>query len=236
MGLELLRSVTGKIKVESHRGCDLFPENSWPAIEAAHQLGADFIEVDVQLSKDDIAFLRHKYTVPDGRWCHSLIWSELKTITVSGEQFPLLEDVLSWSRSVGAFLSLDLKSGFLPEGYLCREIISLLERTKALESVSLISWDHVELKWAKQVHPELTTRALVRARPADLQGMLKAASVDAISLSYDLVRPSDIEQAHALGIAVALVEMWQPDFDLAKNLGVDIVSWGNPKEAKEHLA
>jgi hypothetical protein len=68
-----------------------------------------------------------------------------------------------------------------------------------------------------------------------LRGMLCAVGADAVSLSYDVVRPQDVEQAHAVGVAVALVEMWRPDFDLAQRLGVDIVSWGNPQEAKQRL-
>lgn len=42
MVLTLLKSATGRILVEAHRGAAGYgPENSWPAIEAAHRLGAD---------------------------------------------------------------------------------------------------------------------------------------------------------------------------------------------------
>ena len=40
---------------------------------------------------------------------------------------------------------------------------------------------------------------------------------------------------HALGVAITLAESWQPDFDFAARSGVDIVSWGNPTEAKQKL-
>ena len=54
--MELLRTTTGRILIESHRGCqDLAPENSWPALETGRQMGADLLEVDVQLSHDGIA-------------------------------------------------------------------------------------------------------------------------------------------------------------------------------------
>src|SRR5215212_4419764 len=83
MTLELLKSKTGRTLIESHRGVEGdAPENSWPAIQLGHQLGADLIEVDVQLSCDSIPFLRHNYQLPDGRWCHDLSWNELKEIKI----------------------------------------------------------------------------------------------------------------------------------------------------------
>ena len=236
MTFALLQSVTGRILVESHRGCEYrAPPNSWLALETGCRLGADLIEVDVQLSRDSVAFLRHDYTLRDGRWCKKLDWSELATIRVQGENILRLEDVLDWARRIGVHLSLDLKSGFIAEGRLHREVVRLLKRTQTVDRVMLLSWDHVELAQTKKAHPELTTRALIRGRPADLPGMLKAVGADAVSLSYDLVRPDDVEQAHAQGVAVAMVEMWQPDFDLAVRLGVDIVSWGDPNEARKAL-
>ena len=56
-----------------------------------------------------------------------------------------------------------------------------------------------------------------------------------MSLSYDLIRSGDVEQVHALGVAIMLAEMWQPDFDFVRKMGVDMVSWGDPIEAKQQL-
>src|SRR5512139_2763265 len=116
MTLELLKSQTGRTLIESHRGVEAdVPENTWPAIELGHHLGADLIEVDVQVSRDGVAFLRHNYQLPDGRWCHKLTWKELDQIRIEGESLPLLEDVLVWARDAGIILSLDIKNIFQSE-------------------------------------------------------------------------------------------------------------------------
>jgi len=66
MPLELLKSKTGRTLIESHRGMEGdVPENSWSAIKLGHQLGADLIEVDVQMSQDGVPFLRHNYQSVD---------------------------------------------------------------------------------------------------------------------------------------------------------------------------
>src|SRR5512144_1540850 len=116
MSPELLKSRTGRTLIESHRGMEGdVPENSWPAIRLGHQLGADLLELDVQMSLDCIPFLRHNYQLPDGRWCAQLPWSELTEVRIDGEPLPLLEDVLAWARETGVGLSLDIKTFFGPE-------------------------------------------------------------------------------------------------------------------------
>src|SRR5258706_3909473 len=157
MPLELLKSKTGRTLIESHRGVEGdVPENSWPAIQLGHELDADLIEVDIQISRDGVAFLRHNYQLPNQRWCHDLSWNELKELKIEGEPLPLLEDVLVWARDTGAHLSLDMKTFFKPEGNLIKEVVRLLERTNTKENVLLLFFDHEELLHTKLAHPDLT--------------------------------------------------------------------------------
>jgi glycerophosphoryl diester phosphodiesterase len=236
MGLELLKSKTGRTLIESHRGVEGdVPENSWPAIKLGHQLGADLIEVDVQMSCDGIIFLRHNYQIPDGRWCHELFWDELKGLKILGEPLPKLEDVLVWARETDVILSLDIKTIFGPEGDLAKEVIRLLERTKTKDRVLLLFVDHNELLQTKLAHPELTVRALLRGRLAHYAEYLQKIGADCASLSYGMFRPADIEQLHSAGISVVLGELWNPNADLFKTLEIDIFTHGNPVEARRIL-
>jgi glycerophosphoryl diester phosphodiesterase len=127
MAIQLHRNCTGRILVESHRGaekCGL--ENSWPALEAAYQAGADLIELDVQLSRDDVPFIRHNYTLPDGRWCRTLDWKELASVRIVGEHLPRLSEVLNWAYSNKVVLSLDMKGGFGGSNHLYTEVLRLV--------------------------------------------------------------------------------------------------------------
>jgi len=236
MTLPLLKSQTGRILIESHRGAEkLAPENSWRGVQLAHELGADFIEVDAQLSVDGVAFLRHHYSLPDGRACRDVAWRELAELRIAGEALPRLEEVLIWAREANAHLALDLKTACAPELRLTTRVIRLIEKTQTQDRVLLIAWDHHELAHAKQLCPAIKTRALIRGRVLDLPSVVRTARADCVSLSYDLVRPGDVAQMHALGVAVVLAEMWQPDFAFVKNSGADMVSWGDPREAKQTL-
>lgn len=236
MTLELLKSKTGRTLIESHRGVEGdVPENSWPAIKLGQELGADLIEVDVQLSQDGIPFLRHNYQLPDGRWGHDLSWNELKELKIEGESLPLLEDALVWARDTGAHLSLDMKTFFTPEGSLATEVIRLLERTNTKDNVLLLFFDHEELFQTKLVHPELTARALLTGRLLNYAEYLQKIRADCVSVSYGLFRPEDIEQIHSIGAALVLIQYWNQNNELFQQYDIDVLSVGSPADARKIL-
>jgi len=236
MTLELLKSKTGRTLIESHRGVEGdVPENSWPALQLGHQMGADLIEVDVQLSRDGIAFLRHNYQLPDGRWCHALEWEQLRGLKLDGQHLPGLEEVLAWARDTGVHLSLDMKTFFRSEGSLIKEVIRLLERTNTRESVLLLFFDHEELFQTKLAHPDLTVRALLTGRLLNYTDYLHKIRADCVSVSYGILRPEDIERFHSIGAAVVLVEYWNTDGELFQRFDIDVLSCGNPQEARRIL-
>ena len=236
MTLELLKSKTGRTLIESHRGIEAdVPENSWPAIELGHQLGADLIELDIQMSRDCVPFLRHNYQLSDGRWCHELLWQELQAIKIDSEPLPKLADVLVWARETGARLSLDIKTIFSPEGSLTREVIRLLEQTDTKNNVQLLFIDHNELLQTKLAHTELTVRALVTGRLANYADYLQKIKADSVSISYGMFRPIDIEQIHSIGASVSLNGLWRAETDLFRSLEIDVFSHSHPVEAKKIL-
>jgi glycerophosphoryl diester phosphodiesterase len=236
MSLELLRSKTGKTLIESHRGIEAdVPENSWPAIKLGHQLGADLIELDVQMSRDCVPFLRHNYQLPDGRWCGQLLWSELQELKIDGEPLPKLEDVLIWAHDAGTILSLDIKTFFSPEGSLTKEVIRLLGQMEMKENVLLLFVDHHELFHAKQSHPELTVRALLTGRLVNYPEDLRKINADGVSISYGMFHRVDVEQIHSIGAFVSLIGLWNPNSDVFQTSEIDVFSHGDPAKARKIL-
>lgn len=236
MALELLKSVTGRTLVESHRGSvGHAPENSWAAIKIGHQLGADLIEVDVQMSQDCVPFLRHNYQLPDGRWCNQVLWKDLEKITIEGEPLPRLDDVLVWARETGAQLSLDIKTTFNAEGDLTQEVVKTLSKTNTRNIALLLFADHNELFHLKRTYPDIATRALLGGRLFNYAEYLQSIGADCASISYGTFRPIDIEQIHAAGISVVLWDLWNQNTDLFETLDIDIFAHDNLIEARKIL-
>jgi glycerophosphoryl diester phosphodiesterase len=234
--MDLLKSKTGRILIESHRGVEhTYPENTWPAIRAAYSEGADFIEVDVQLSADGVPFLHHNYGLADGGRCHELEWEELETRRVGGEKLPLLSEVLAWARDEDARLSLDLKTGFCAFGHLAEAVTQLIRELDCWNRVMLLGWDHQELLEIKKSYPQATTRALFFGRVVDIVAAAKAARCNAVGLSYGVARPEDVKELHRSGFAASLGLMWELDTNAVEQLDVDIVCWGQPAAVRERL-
>ena len=96
--MELLRSVTGRILIEGHRGAEgIAVENSWQAIEAGYAAGADFLELDVQPTVDGNLVLFNSYQLPDGRWIRHLGAEQLRSVKPRGHSLVFLEQVLKWA-------------------------------------------------------------------------------------------------------------------------------------------
>jgi glycerophosphoryl diester phosphodiesterase len=198
-------------------------------------LGADLIEVDVQMSLDGVPFLRHNYQLPDGRWCHDVSWNDLKELKIEDEPLPKLEDVLVWARETGTHLSLDMKTFFRPAGSLTKEVIRLLERTNTKDNALLLFFDHEELLHTKLAHPDLTVRALLTGRLLNIAEYLQKIKADCVSLSYGLFRPEDIEQIHSIGAALVLIGYWNQNSELFQQYDIDVLSVGNPIDGRKIL-
>lgn len=230
--MELLKSKTGRVLIESHRGVqDGLPENSWAAIEAAKAQRADLIEVDVQVSADGVLYLRHHYQLPDGRLGSLLGWEEIQ----AAETYPLLQDVLIWAKREGIRLSLDLKTAFAPREKLTAQVLKLVQQTGTVEQIILMGWDHQEILNLKRALPGATTRVFITGRPIHLVEVVQAAQANAVSLAHGIATTEDVESLHAAGIAVALAGLWEFDPTLVTDFNADIVVWGRPDEARRAL-
>jgi glycerophosphoryl diester phosphodiesterase len=236
MTIQLLRSQTGRVLVESHRGADkLGPENSWTAIELGHKAGADYIEIDVQQTADDELVIYHNYRAPDGRLIREMRRNDVALVCAGDNHLVGLEDIFEWaSRNVAKF-TLDIKNGFDFDRRVFAHALELVEHYGFVERVQFVGWDHQAVRWLKEQNPHVTTRILLRARPINLVDIARASAADAVSLSYDLAGRAEVEALHEAGIAVLLADLFEPDFTRVVAVGADMVSWGDPIVALREL-
>lgn len=112
----------------AHRGyASRYPENTLPALKAAVEAGATFLEFDVQLCRDQVPVLMHDIDVARTSGQSACIW-DLDSVNLAqlpvgepdrfGASFsdvcvPVLSDVVEWWRShagVTAFVELKIES------------------------------------------------------------------------------------------------------------------------------
>jgi len=230
--MELLRSVTGRILIEGHRGAEgIAVENSWQAIEAGYAACADLLELDVQRTADGVLVIYHSYQLPDGRWIRNLDSKELRAVKPHGHQLVFLEEVFEWLQNKEIGLSLDIKNGFGFDAQVFLDTLACVEEYDLMERVMLIGWDHVGLLLAKNHNSTITTRALIRGRPVNVAQVVRSAKVDAIGLDADMVTSIEVKALHDAGIALVINEVVSPDFSRAIKLGADVVCCKDPRAA-----
>ena len=229
MTIPLLRAHTGRVLVESHRGADkLAPENSWTAIELGYKAGADFVEVDVQMTADHELVIYHNYRAPDGQRIRDMSRNDVCLICAGENHIVGLEDIFEWAAHNDCKFALDLKNGFDFQRGVFARALELVEHYDFVGRAVIIGWDHHALRWLKAQNPALTTRAILRGRPLNLVEVVRESGADAVSLSYDLVSEDEVRALHDAGIAVIVAELFEPNFARIVELGVDGVSYGDP--------
>lgn len=147
----------------AHRGAStVAPENTIPAVEAAWDLGADAVEVDVRISGDDRLVVIHDRNTARTTGAHLKVakssYEKLKTLdagswfdpSFSSARIPLLDEVLDHVPPDKQLL-IEFKSG--------RGSISLLKEVlkqrEVIPPFAIISFDRQVVAEAKKELPEI---------------------------------------------------------------------------------
>lgn len=199
-----------EVQITAHRGSSQSaPENTMAALEAAVEELADYAEIDVQYSSDQIIVVCHDTNLSRvagvGKKVGELTFEELRGLDVgswfseefAGEQIPSLEEVLDYCKGK-IYLNIELKNigrdTDLPE----RVAAMIREKDMAdqcvVTSVSLSYLDQI-----KEVEPDIRTGFIVAAAYGDYY---TNPAVDFISLRSSLVTRGLVERAHEAGRAV----------------------------------
>lgn len=153
-------------KVMAHRGWSaVAPENTLPAFAAALELGADGVELDVQLSSDGQVVVLHDERLErtsNGQGLvgeHSL--AELRQLDAGSwfsDQFrqvriPLLAEVLELCRPVRCGLNIELKNGLVHYPGLEERVLQLIADYPG--PVVISSFNHRSLQRVHQLNSDL---------------------------------------------------------------------------------
>jgi glycerophosphoryl diester phosphodiesterase len=96
--------------------------------------------------------------------------------------------------------------------------------------VILISFDHLVLREAKLIAPEIATGILYVGGLADAVGAARAALADSLNPHWAYVTPALVRSAHAAGLAISA---WNPNdlptLRLLSDMGVDSAGTDYPE-------
>jgi len=233
-----------KATITAHRGSALkAPENTLSAIHQAVEDGADYVEIDVQLTADGVPVLWHDQDmarifgkperIGDVRYddIHHLDAGSWFGDHFAHERIATLEQAVKATRGQ-ARLFVDLKPN-RNERALVTAVVQTLQENNAVEGTIIAAADWPSLELAKQMEPGLKTALLAQF----VVGPLWQDRYDILALRLNRATPAAVARAHKAGNELHVWTVNQPS-DMARflDMGVDNIITDRPDVLAELMA
>ncbi len=197
LNIEYIRTM----EVTAHRGASvLYPENTMMAFIGAKELGADWIELDIQQTKDNYIIVLHDTNFNRTAGVNLNTWeatiSDVKKLEVGsfkdvkfkGEKVPLFEDVVKWAKENNMKLNIELKPTGKEKNF-ALNVSKIIQKYNFEKDCVITSQVYEVLEDFKKVDSKITTVYVTALAYGDIT-KLKAAdyfSVEASSVTNSMV-------------------------------------------------
>ncbi len=221
----------------AHRGASGHaPENTLPAFELAYTMGADGIELDVQMTKEGIPVVIHDERidrVSDGNgYVQDFTLEELKTFNVNKNfsafgrtTVPTLAEVYDLVKKMDLTINVELKNSEIFYDGMERKVLQLAEEKGLADRIIYSSFNHYSMRKIQQLLPAARTAFLYCDGILDMADYASRYGAYAAHPSIRNAQyPNMIEECHAREIKV---HVWtvnkEEDFEKMRKLGADAV-------------
>ncbi|MCA9124529.1 MAG: glycerophosphodiester phosphodiesterase [Planctomycetaceae bacterium] len=232
------------VQITAHRGASgKAPENTLASVNQAIADRTDWVEVDVQESKDGVVVVAHDSDLKKVSGVDTKIWEatadELRSIDIGSyfdprfadERVPTLAEVLDACRGRSK-LNIELKYYGHDEN-LEQRVIELVEQHEMQGDIVLMSLEAKGIKKAKHLRPDWTMGLLTAVAVGDLT----RAEADFFAVNTKLATPTFIQAAHRKHKKVAVWTVNDPvTMSVMISRGVDNIITDYPELARRVLA
>ena len=196
------------VEITAHRGdVSQAPENTIPAFKAAIESGADWIELDINQTKDGVLVVLHDENlmrvagVPHK--VRDLTYDEIRSLDVGsrlgpdfqGTSIPTLSEVLDYCRGK-IKLNIEIKYREGQSLELIPQMVEMIRQREMLQECMITSFNYGCLQMVKIFEPSLET-GLISSQPIPQPEIYTSA--DNFVLSIELIEPDTVNRIHGLG-------------------------------------
>lgn len=203
------------MKIWAHRGASQYaPENTMEAFELAIQQGADGIETDVHLTKDNQLVIMHDEKIDrttNGKgYIQDYTYEELKAFNANYQHgdypfchIPLLAELLELVKKTGIYLNIELKTDVIFYPDIEKKVLTLVKEYDLLPQVIFSSFNHYSLMKLRELDPTVKIGLLYMEGLYQPWHYAKALKANALHPYYPCCELDDyIKNAHANQIYV----------------------------------
>ena len=233
----------------AHRGASyLAPENTVASAKLAWELGADAVEVDVHLTKDNRVIVIHDKDTKrtcDGKTnlsiaqTPSILLRDLDAGSWKGEEFkgeklPFLSEIIE-TVPAGKRLVVEIKAG---GDEIIPEIRRVVDNSNKKEQIVFISFGWKTIVATHKEFPDNKCYWLSSLKPGLKKKMEKAAAegLTGVNLKHSIIDEEIIAQAKDLNLEVLSWTIDDPaEAQRLTNIGVSGITTNRPKWLKEQM-
>jgi len=238
-------------KIFAHRGASAYaPENTLAAFGLACEMGADGIELDVQLTKDGEIVVIHDETVDrttEGTgWVKDLTLDQIKSLNASmgnerypHEMIPTLDEVFDLLADSQMMINIEIKDSQVMYPGLDEKVLEMIDQRDWEYRINMSSFNHITLAHIRQIGSLVYTGVLfqdVLYEPWNYAHQLWATGLHPHYLYVDAV-PNLVEESHN---SLLEINVWTvnevADIDRMLARGVDGIITNYPDRALERRA
>lgn len=207
---------TPMAKIIAHRGASGdAPENTLSAIRLAAEHGAEWIEIDANISRDGIPVLHHDDDLNRCSNGEGLVientWQQLSALdsgswfsdTYKNEPICTLDQCLDLAEELGLSVNIEIKpcSGWeLPA---TDAIAECLKRRSTLPELLISSFSHIAMLRSAELLDFLPRASLFLVAPPDWRALTTEAGSGSINLhANSLLNETAVQQFHDAGLSV----------------------------------
>ena len=209
----------------AHRGASGHaPENTMAAFRRAVELGARFIETDLQITRDAQVVAMHDFTLDrttNGKGqVHLLALEDIRALdagswfgagsgSFSGEHVPTLNEILDFAKEQDVIFYLEIKSG--PAWGVEHAVVAALRDHNASARVVILSFDPSALDSVHRLDSTMMTGLLCEHPSNDLVERTVRAGARQLVAAGELVTSAVVEKAHRAGLQVVAWTINDPE-------------------------
>lgn len=233
--------------VWAHRGASGYaPENTLAAFQKAVDLGADGVELDIQLTKDDQIVVIHDETIDrtsDGKgWVKDYTLEELRAFNYNRTKpeykhadIPTMREVFELLKPTGLFINIEIKTGMVFYEKIEEKILALAKEMGMENRVCYSSFNHYTVTRIHELKPDAEVGFLYADGPIDMPSYGVKHGVNALHPAlYNLQYDGFVKECKEKGLKL---NVWtvneRPYMEMCCQYGVDAIITNYPDIAKE---
>lgn len=236
-----------RMRIFAHRGFSgKYPENTMLAFQKAYEEGCDGIELDVQLTKDDVLVIMHDETIDrtsNGKGnLRDYTYEQLCKFDCSAkfagkygfQKIPTLREYLAWVKDTGLMTNIELKNSVYYYPHLEEKVIALVREFGLEDKILFSSFNLVSVLKCKKLIPRIPAGFLMEVRMDNMGEFTRENQVEYYHPDLAFLTESHVRECHNSGVGV---NVWtvnkKKEMKQMAEWGVDGIFTNYPDKANE---